>query len=159
MMMMPTNKNPYASQQYKQQQVQTASKEQLLLMLFDGAIKFSRQGQQAMEANQREEAHNKLLKAQKIITELMGCLRPEENPEVAKSLFSLYEYLHHQLVQANLKQQAALVEEVIGHLATLRQTWQEAILLAKKELAQEQPAQQAAEAPSLVAPLPSPEPA
>ena len=53
--------------------------------------------------------------------------------EAAKNLMDLYEYLHYRLVQANIKKDAAMVEEVLGHLRELRKTWDEAIRIAKRE--------------------------
>lgn len=124
-------------QAYFQQQVQTASREQLLLMLYDGAIKFLSLARQGLEANDVEKLHNNLIKTQKILTELMGSLNQEIGGEAASNLYRLYEYYHHRLVHANMKKDGAAIDEVSTHLRDLRKTWAEAIKLAKQEAASE----------------------
>jgi flagellar secretion chaperone FliS len=125
--------SPYSKQQYLEQQILSANPEQLLLMLFDGAIKFCRTARKALDSKDYQGVHTNLVKAQKILTELMASLQMEEGNEVTLNLFKLYEYYHYQLVQANLKKSVAPIDEVISHLVDLRKTWAEAILVAKKE--------------------------
>lgn len=131
--------NTYA-QQYHQQHVQTASPEQLLLMLYDGAIRFLKIARKGFEEQNIEKLHNNLLKTQHIITELMTSLDMEIGGEVAKNLYALYDYLYYRLVQANIKRDVTMVDEVLGHLESLRATWDEAIRIAAREAAQEQQA-------------------
>jgi flagellar protein FliS len=119
--------------QYHDQQVQTASKEQLLIMLFDGAIRFCKVSKKAMTDGNLEESNKYLLKAQRIISEFMGSLNFEIGGETCKSLFTLYEYLHYRLVQANIKRQPEMIDEVIEHLIGLRDTWNQAIEISKRE--------------------------
>lgn len=131
----PLNKNPYARQtrQYKQAQVETATQEEILLLLYDGAIRFLVQANKALEKNDVEAFHNNLLKTQDIVMEFMTSLDMEVGGEVAKNLFALYEYLHYRLVQANIKKDATMVDEVLAHLRDLRKTWDEAIRIAARE--------------------------
>lgn len=125
---------PQAYQQtYQEQQVLTASPQQLLLMLYDGAIRFLKIGRKAQLAGDTEKSHQNLVRAQKIIAEFMGSLDLELGGEAAQNLLQLYEYLHHQLVQANLKKEIALIDEVLGHLSELRKTWAQAIAIANQE--------------------------
>ena len=114
--------NPYAKQarQYFKQDVETASKEQILIMLYDGAIRFLTIAKNAMEKEDAEKAHNNIVKAQNILTELMSSLDFEIGGEIAQNLYSLYEYYHYCLIQANVKKDVAKVEEVIGHLRSLK---------------------------------------
>jgi flagellar protein FliS len=123
------------AQHYQEQQITTASKEQLLIMLYDGAIRFCKVAKKAMLENNIEKSNHHLIRAQRIIMEFMGSLDLNVGGETAKQLFVLYEYLHHQLVQANVKKETALIDEVIEHLSGLRQTWVAAIEITKQEQA------------------------
>lgn len=118
------------AQQYLTQQIQSASKEQLLLMLFDGAIRFLKIARKAIDAGDVKTSHAHLLKTQKIITELMTSLDMEIGGEPARNLMALYEYYYYRLVQANLKKDGKMVDEVVEHLTNLRQTWDEAIRIS-----------------------------
>ncbi len=132
--------NGYANQakKYKEQQVLNATPEEVLLLLYDGAIRFLIIAKKGMEAKDIEKSHNNLLKAQNIITEFMVTLDIEMGGETAQNLYDLYEYLHYRLVQANLKKDVTMVEEVLEHLRALKRTWQDAIKIAIKEKVQEQ---------------------
>lgn len=121
------------AQQYQEQQITTASKEQLLIMLYDGAIRFCKVAKKAMQEGNIEKSNHHLIRTQRIIMEFMGSLDIKVGGETAKQLFVLYEYLHHQLVQANVKKETALIDEVLEHLSSLRQTWVAAIEITKQE--------------------------
>lgn len=121
--------NPY--NQYRQQQVTTASPDKLLLMLYDGALRFCRQAQKALGDENMNEAHTFLTKAQKIIEELMVTLNMDY--EIAHNLYSLYDYLYRRLVEANLKKDLAIIEEVVGFLTELRQAFAEAAASVRQE--------------------------
>ncbi|PKM88338.1 MAG: flagellar export chaperone FliS [Firmicutes bacterium HGW-Firmicutes-12] len=120
--------NPY--QQYRQQQVNTASQEKLLLMLFDGAIRFCRIAVKAIEEKQEEMAHTNLIKAQDIIEELISSLNFDY--EIAQRLYSLYDYLYIRLVEANMNKDAAIIDEALRFLTELRETWAEAAVKARE---------------------------
>ncbi|MGD9579818.1 MAG: flagellar export chaperone FliS [Vampirovibrionia bacterium] len=124
--------NPYLNQ-YKKAQVQTASPEQILIMLYDGAIRFLNQAKIHMQNKDIEQSHTNIIKAQRIITEFMSSLDMELGGEMAENLFNLYEYLHHRLVQANIKKDVEALDEVLEHLRSLKATWEEAIKIAAKE--------------------------
>lgn len=125
--------NPKQAQQYKQRAIETASREEILLMLYDGAIRFLLIAKKGLEENNLEKFHNHLVKTQNIILEFMGSLDVEMGGETAKRLMGLYEYLHYRLVQANIKKDVAMVDEALGHLRDLKKTWEEAIRIAKRE--------------------------
>lgn len=129
--------NPYGAQagQYQKQQVETASPEQLMLMLFDGAIRFLVQAKKGLEAKDYEASNDNLQKAQRIIQEFICTLDFEIGGDVARELYRLYEYLHYRLVQANIKRDVSMVEEVLTHMRDLRKTWGEAVRIAKAEAA------------------------
>ena len=124
--------------QYKTQQILTATQEEILLMLYDGAIKFLVIAKKAMEAGDIQKSHTHLIKTQNIISEFMATLDMEVGGEVAKNLYSLYDYYIYRLVQANMKKDPAMIDEVIGHLRDLKKTWEQAIEIAAKEKAAEQ---------------------
>jgi flagellar protein FliS len=135
---MNASSNPLLHQkhakQYQEQQIISASKEQLLIMLYDGAIRFAKTAKKAIIAQDYEKSNNFLLKTQRIITEFMGSLDLKSGSDTTKQLFLLYEYLHHQLVQANIQKDVALVDDVLEHLLDLRKTWVAAIEIAQQEM-------------------------
>ncbi|OGI17790.1 MAG: flagellar export chaperone FliS [Candidatus Melainabacteria bacterium RIFOXYA2_FULL_32_9] len=124
--------NPYLKQ-YQQTEVQTASPEKLLIMLYDGAIQFLNKAKVGIANKNIEEIHNNIIGAQKIISEFMNTLDIKVGGEVAQNLYNLYEYLHYRLVQANIKKDADMVDEVLTHLKDLKKTWEEAIRIAARE--------------------------
>jgi len=117
-----TNYHQY--QQYQQQQVFTAPADKLLLMLFDGAIRFCKQANEAIEGERLEEAYQALIRAQEIVLELMNSL--ERNFEFTEQLYALYDYLYRSLITVNMKKDLVLLNEILVMLIELRQTWAEA---------------------------------
>lgn len=111
-----------AYQIYRQTQVSTASQGELLIMLFDGAIRFARQSQDQMVTGKLEEASDKLIRTQDIINELILSLDLSVG-EIAQNLQQLYVYIHDLLVQANIKKDPAIVDSALGMLVELRDTW------------------------------------
>lgn len=119
-----------AYQMYRQTQVSTASQGELLIMLFDGAIRFARQSQDHMAAGKLEEASAKLIRTQDIINELILSLDLSVG-EIAQNLQQLYVYIHDLLVQANIKKDPAIVDSALGMLVELRDTWGQVVGQAK----------------------------
>ena len=116
--------NPFA--QYQAAQLETAPPERLLIMLFDGAVRFANAGIKAMQEKNIEVAHRNCIKVQNILTELMSTLRFDIGGEIAENLFRLYEYLHRRTVQANIQKDPQILMEVLGHLKDLREAWVQA---------------------------------
>lgn len=116
--------NPYQS--YQAAQMETASPGKLLLMLYDGALRFLTQAQQAMEQKNWQDAHNFILRAEDIITELMSTLKLDMGP-IPQNLYRLYEYMNWRLLQANIKRNPEGLIEVQERLRELREAWVEAI--------------------------------
>jgi len=113
---------------YLQTQIKTASKEQLLVMLFDGAIRFAFQAKAAIEARQIEQASNLCIKVQNIVNELMSSLDRELiTAELYTNLMSLYSFVHKRMVQANIERNPAHVDEAVEILNRLRLVWKDAI--------------------------------
>ncbi len=118
--------NQYVNQ-YKQTNAATASKEQILLMLYDGIIKFLLKAKIAFEKNDIQEIHNNLTKAQRIITELQSNLDMENGGKFAQEMYNLYDYYDRRLFEANVDKKTEYVDEVLKHITELRDTWKEAI--------------------------------
>jgi flagellar protein FliS len=96
-----------------------------VVLLYDGAIRFCSLALEAMQAKQLEAQHINLIKAQRIVGELMGSLNREAGGEVAANLFRVYTHMLEQLVQANLHDQTEPIEAVLTMLRELRETWAE----------------------------------
>lgn len=117
-------------QAYQDNSVTTASGPQLTLMLYNGCIKFINQAKQALE-NENIEAKNEFIqKAQNIVQELMITLDPEI--EISNQMMPLYEYIHYQLQQANIKNESSYLDEAYTYVVDFRDTWKEVIKLAAK---------------------------
>lgn len=101
----------------------TASPEQLHLMLYDGAIRFANQAIDALEKKDFETSCEKLLRAQRIISEMKAGLRPEVQPELCAQLASLYDFVYWRLVDANMQHAEAPIREAIKILEHQRETW------------------------------------
>lgn len=111
---------------YKNAHIETASPERLLVMLYDGTIKYLNLALGSIEQQDIESTHRNLLKAEAIILELMSVLDRDVGGEIATNLYNLYDYMYQQLVQANIKRQPEPVQEVIKLLEPLRSAWNEA---------------------------------
>ena len=120
------NGNPYNT--YKQNTVKMASKEQLLLMLVDSAVKSTKIARLAIEKKDIERAHTELVRVQDIFTELMVTLDRDAG-QTYEDLFRVYEYIKSGLVQANIKKDVAIIDEVLPLIENVRDTWHE---LSKK---------------------------
>ncbi|MDR1612490.1 MAG: flagellar export chaperone FliS [Planctomycetota bacterium] len=119
--------NPYAKNQYLKTQVETASKEQLVVMLFDGIVRFTEQARKSMERNEIENIHQQLMRAQAIVMELIYTVDREKGGEVARNLLALHAYAFNCLIQANLKRDTAKIDEVQEIYRKLRDAWSSAM--------------------------------
>ncbi|MBQ8993563.1 MAG: flagellar export chaperone FliS [Turicibacter sp.] len=111
-------------QTYATNAVSTQSQGQLIIMLYDGAIKFIEKAQEGISTCQIQDAHTNIIKTQKIINELMVTLKTDTG-EIAQQLLTLYQYMYQQLVQANIKKDADILGEVKELLVGLRDTWKQ----------------------------------
>jgi flagellar secretion chaperone FliS len=116
--------NPYATvkQAYTEASVLTASREQLVVMLYDGALRFLRQSAESMRAGNRELARTRMRSAEAIIDELNWTLDMSYG-DIPRDLRRIYLFSKRQLVRANLEQQPAMIEGVARLLAELRDAW------------------------------------
>lgn len=121
--------NPY--QTYQNNAVNTASGGELTLMLYNGCIKFIKQAIKEIEAKDFEAKNANIQKAQNIIQELMITL--DQKVEISKQILPLYEYMQFQLKEANVKNDPALLEEVLGFAVEFRDTWKQVILKSRQQ--------------------------
>ena len=117
---------------YRQTQVDTASPTQLVVMLYDGAIRFLSLARQKMGPGDIEARNTLLLKAQRIITHLISSLDLEKGGDVAVNLQRLYTFMLLQIIEANVYDRAAPIDEVVGLLRELRESWVEVDLQYKQ---------------------------
>ena len=111
-----------AQQTYRESSVLTASPEQLVVMLYDGANRFLVQAAAAIRIGDREATHNRLRRAEAIIEELHGTLDMSQG-EVAQRLASIYVFCRRLLNEARIERNAQKVDQVAELLAGLREAW------------------------------------
>ena len=107
---------------YKKNQINTASSEQLVLMLYDGARKFIKKAIKSIQDGDMQAAHHNLIRSQDIVAELM-CGINFEAGEMAETFLRFYRYMHSQLIQANLKKDSQYAQEVLEMIEDLRGAW------------------------------------
>lgn len=119
--------------QYQNTQVGTASPERILIMLYDGAINFTRIALEKMNKGDLAGKGRFVGKAQAIVSELMNTLNHEVGGEVARNLERLYVYIIDEYLKANINNSPQALENNLRILGMLRETWVEAIEIAKQE--------------------------
>ncbi|TYS63749.1 flagellar export chaperone FliS [Bacillus infantis] len=121
--------NPYQS--YQQNSVTTASPGELTLMLFNGCLKFIHHAKKAIADKNIEAKNTNIQKAQSIIRELMVTLNMDL--KISENMMSLYDYMNRRLIEANLKSDAAILDEVEGLVTDFRDTWKEVIQVNRQK--------------------------
>lgn len=121
--------NAYSA--YRNNSINFASKEQLLLMLLDGAVKFSKISRQAIIDKDIQKAHDNITKTQDIFYELMVTLDVNQAGEWGQQLMSIYDFIVRRLGEANIKKDTAIMDELIPLIEDIRNTWNEAYKLSK----------------------------
>lgn len=116
---------------YKQNSVTTASPGELTLMLYNGCLKFLTLAKKAMLDKDIQTKNTNLQKAQAIITELMVTL--DMNVPISKEIQPLYDYMNRRLLEANIKNDPAIIDEVAGLMTEFRDTWKEVIRLNRQQ--------------------------
>lgn len=120
-----------AAKSYKQNQVDTSSPEELTLMLYGGAITFLKKAKQAISEKNMNKAHQFITRVQDIIDELIITL--DRKYPIATQLLALYDYLKRRLIEANISKDVAILDEVEGFVMEFRDTWKQAITLARSQ--------------------------
>jgi flagellar protein FliS len=110
-------------ERYLETAVKTASPARLIVMLYDGAIRFINEAAYAMQQRDYETQNTKLQRAQKILAELISSLDFDKGGEIAENLFRLYTYMYNQLVEANINDSRDRLEHVVHLLSELREAW------------------------------------
>ena len=110
---------------YKNNSVNFASKEQLLLMLLDGAVKFTKRGRLAIVDKDIQLAHNSLSRVQDIFTELRVTLDTNAG-DWARQIFNIYGFINEKLYEANIKKDEKIIDEVLPLIEEVREIWNEA---------------------------------
>jgi flagellar protein FliS len=127
-----------AYQTYSQTQAHTAAPGELVVMLYRGAIRFVATAIEAIEARDINTAHDKLVKAQAVIAELLETLDVDRGGDLAKNLSAIYEYLNRRLLEANLRKDVAPAREVEKYLRELLPAWE----AAARQVSAQQPRRQ-----------------
>ncbi|MGG4439875.1 flagellar export chaperone FliS [Brevibacillus fortis] len=120
-----------AAQTYQSNQVTTATPADLTLMLYNGALKFIKQAKLALENKDVTKAHEASIKIQNILYELMSTLNNDY--DISKEFSRLYEYMLQRTIEANMRKDLEILIEVEDLFIQFRDTWKEAMLLAKKQ--------------------------
>lgn len=110
---------------YKNNSVNYASKEQLLLMLTEGAIKFAKIARQAIMDKDIQKAHNTLVRLQDIFTELMISLDRTQG-EWTENLFSVYDFIKRKLLETNITKSVETLDQIIPLIQDVNNIWQDA---------------------------------
>lgn len=121
------NSNPYAK--IKENAINTATPEELTLMLYDGALKFANRAAMAIEKKNYTDANTFIQKTKDIIRELQVTLNMKY--DISKQLYDAYEYIHYRLTQANIKKDLDILNECIENIRLFRDTWKEAMKVAR----------------------------
>ncbi len=108
---------------YLRTQILTARPEQLTMMLFDGAVRFTKAGREALERRDFEASFNNLHRAEQIMIELLNSLNHEVADELCKRQASLYLFVYSKLVEASMSRLAEPLDDALGVLNSLRETW------------------------------------
>ncbi|WII37237.1 flagellar export chaperone FliS [Paenibacillus thiaminolyticus] len=111
-------------QAYQKNKYETASPHKLILMLYNGALKYINQAESALVEGNHSSAHQNILKVQDIIYELIACLNEREGGEIAKNLKNLYLYVIDQLVQANIQKSSKPLAEVRSVIQSIKEAWE-----------------------------------
>ena len=114
---------------YAKNKITMASPAELTLMLYDGAIKFCNIAIVAIENKDYAKANTNIQKAEKIVGEFQATL--DFKYDVAKDFDNVYKYLMQRLIQANMKKDTEILDEVLKHLRTMRDTWKEVMRLSR----------------------------
>ena len=109
---------------YQQMNVETASQEKLIIMMYEGAIKFIKLAMEAIKEKKYDMVNENIKRTEDIIMELMISLNMDAG-EVAKNLYNVYNYLYNRLIEANIKKDTEILEEVLKYLMDYKETWEE----------------------------------
>lgn len=119
-----------AYQQYQHNSIMTANREELTLMLYNGAIKFCNQAIEAIEKKDMQKAHNCNIKAQNIITELQVTL--DSKFQYAEDINKLYDFIRQLLIEGNISKDTKKIEDALNLIRQFRDLWQQVMQQVRK---------------------------
>jgi len=114
--------NPYNT--YKQNSVNMASKERLLLMLLDGAVKYTKIAKTAIQEKDMAKAHKELIRVQDIFLELMVTMDKSAG-KYMEELYNLYDFIKNELGRANIKKDVKIIDNILPIIEEIRNMWYE----------------------------------
>lgn len=120
-----------AAATYQNNAIKTASPAELTLSLYEGAIKFANMALLAIESKDMEKCHVNIVKAENIIMELRYTL--DHKYPVSKEFEKVYDYIYRRLVDANVKKEPEILEEALGYIREMRDTWKEVMKMTKAQ--------------------------
>lgn len=118
-----------AAAAYQDSKILTATPADLTLMLYEGAIKFCNLAIMALEKKEYDKANTNIIKAERIITEFRTTL--DHKYPVASDFEVVYDYIYRRLIQANIKKDKEILEEALGYIREMRDTWKEVMKASK----------------------------
>ena len=113
--------NPYNI--YKQNSVNMASSQQLLLMLLDGAVKYTKIARMAILNKDIAKAHKELVRVQDIFLELM--ITMDKNTKYMEDLYNIYDFIKNELEKANIKKDITIIDNTLPLIEEIRDMWYE----------------------------------
>ncbi len=113
--------NPYNI--YKQNSVNMASSQQLLLMLLDGAVKYTKIARMAILNKDIAKAHKELVRVQDIFLELM--ITMDKNTKYMEDLYNIYDFIKNELAKANIKKDITIIDNTLPLIEEIRDMWYE----------------------------------
>lgn len=119
--------SPLQHHSYAQAQVTTSSPSELIVLMYRAAVRFCAKARLHMQNHDVEAAHEELIRAQSIVLQLMGGLKPGQKP-LDVELFALHNYVYETLYRANRHKDVALVDEALTHLRAQLATWEQIAL-------------------------------
>jgi len=116
---------------YKENSIYTSSPEELTFMLYNGLVRFIMQAKLGIEEQNVEKSNNSILRAQDIILHFQRTL--DMRFDISQNLLLMYDYMYRRLIDANIKKDKEILEEVLGFARELRDTWMQAMKIARQQ--------------------------
>ena len=114
-----------ARDNYLTTEVMTATPQKLQLMLIEGALRFGQQAQQMWNAGRDQEAGESILRCQQIVSQLLGGLNPEQQPDLVRKVAGLYLFVFRALVTAHLNRDSQSLADALAVLVVEQETWRQ----------------------------------
>ena len=120
---LPNRSASHSSQQYLRTRVMTATPEQLQLMLYDGAVRFTEGARSALERRDLEAVHANVTRAQAIVTELLSGLRPRHGAQLCGRMAGMYRHVYRKLIEVGFDHRVEAADDALRVLRRQRDTW------------------------------------